>query len=168
MKKPRIFKEVRFKLPKLVTKKKKKPFTVNTANINEVFRNLRKSIKDGGTHVDLGANSEAALDVIRVFEVNRKKEAARERRAGKRIDHQLTVMGIPTFSIVKWYRVLFEHIYPDCPPYEDNPKTAFVDARSFGEAAEKVENKYKKEFERADIKAVIVADADFIIHSVGN
>lgn len=101
MKKPRTFKNVYLKLPKPVTKRKTKPFTVTTANIKEVFNNLSKSIKAGGNHVDLGKNAQESLEAIRVFEINRKQKDARRRRAAKRIDHPLTVMGIPTFSMSK-------------------------------------------------------------------
>ena len=64
-----------------------------------------------------------------------------------------------------WYHVTFEHLYPDCPPYEDNPKSVFVIAKSFDDAAQKVENKYKEEFGRAKVRSVSVVDenVEFII-----
>jgi len=58
---------------------------------------------------------------------------------------------------MKTYQVSFYHIYPECSYDEEDVLTAFVLADSFENAKRKVEQRYKKEYESAEILAVAVA-----------
>lgn len=63
---------------------------------------------------------------------------------------------------IKLYQVSFEHIYPGCPPYDDNPKTAFVLTTSIGDAVKQVERHYRNDYESARVIIVSIPNADFI------
>lgn len=55
---------------------------------------------------------------------------------------------------MKTYQVNFYNIYPECTETEDDILTAFVLASSFKEAQEKVEQRYKKQSEHAEVIAI--------------
>lgn len=61
------------------------------------------------------------------------------------------------------YQVSFYKIYPECTRTEDDVLTAFVQAMSFEDAKRKVEERYKREFERAEVFAIIIAQCVIII-----
>lgn len=52
------------------------------------------------------------------------------------------------------YQVSFHRIYPGCREDDDSALTAFVQASDWNEAARKVEQRYKKEFESAKIYGI--------------
>lgn len=64
---------------------------------------------------------------------------------------------------MKIYQVSFYRTCPGCTKTEDDVLTAFVQANSFDEAGIKVQQRYKKEYESAEIFAIATTHCDIII-----